>query len=146
MTAPPRLLLVGARTATRRSLGAILRSRGFVVDTASSGDQALALADERSPDLVLLHLALPDADALDVCANIREQSDVLIVAMSTGDEQAQRVAALDAGADDCVNAHFGTEELLARIRAHLRRAPRFAAARRPPPTLTAASVVRPPAR
>ncbi len=139
MASAARILLVGARTATQRGLGSVLRSRGFQVDDASSGHQALVLANERSPDLVLLHLALPDADSLDVCADIRGQSDVLIIALSTRNEEAQRVAALDAGADDCVNEHFGLEELLARIRAHLRRAPRWSSTRRKP---TAASVVR----
>ncbi len=130
MTGPARILLVDARTATRRSLGSVLRSRGFEVDSAGSGRQGLALANERSPDLVLLRLALPDVDGLEVCADIREDTGVLIIAVSTGNEEAKRVAALDAGADDCVSADFGTEELLARIRAHLRRAPRFSA--RPP--------------
>jgi two-component system KDP operon response regulator KdpE len=141
MTGPARILLVGARTEIRRSLGSILRSRGFEVDSAGSGRQALALANERSPDLVLLHLALPDVDGLEVCADIRAQTGVLIIAVSTGNEEGKRVAALDAGADDCVSAHFGTEELLARIRAHLRRAPRFAPPRRPPRAPAAASVV-----
>ncbi len=140
MTGPARILLVDARTATRRSLGSVLRSRGFEVDSAGSGRQGLALANERSPDLVLLHLALPDVDGLEVCADLREQTGVVIIAVSTGNEEAKCVAALDAGADDCVSTHFGTEELLARIRAHLRRAPRFAAPGRLPRTPAAASV------
>jgi two-component system KDP operon response regulator KdpE len=123
MTGPARILLVGLHTATQRGLGSVLRSRGFEVDSAGSGRQALALATERSPDLVLLHLALPDVDGLEVCADIREQTGVLIIAVSTRNEERLRVAALDAGADDCVDEQLGLEELLARIRAHLRRAP-----------------------
>ncbi len=142
MTGPARILLVGPRTATLRSFASVLRSRGFEVACAASGRQALALANERSPDLVLLHLALPDVDGLHVCADIREQTGVLIIAVSTGSEEAKRVAALDAGADDCVSTHFDVEELLARVRAHLRRAPRFAAPPRRPRPRAAGSVAR----
>ncbi len=123
MTRPATVLLVESRPARQKRLANVLLSRGFEVDRASSGRQALALAEQRPPDLVVLDMTLRDADGLDVCARLREESDVLIIALSSRDEEAQRVAALDAGADDCVGRHFGTEELLARIRAHLRRAP-----------------------
>jgi len=122
MSRPAAILLVDDAVSMQRAIVPLLRSRGYDVEAASGGREALALAAEHTPDLVILDLGLPDIDGLEVCSRLRERSDVPIVVISVRDTEPQKVAALDAGADDYLTKPFGPEELLARIRAALRRA------------------------
>src|ERR1700680_1943230 len=104
-----------------RSLRAALESHGYRVRTATSGPSALEACAAERPDVVLLDLALPGLDGVEVCRRLRSWSRVPILVLSARVHEAQKVQALDAGADDYVTKPFGTEELLARIRAALRR-------------------------
>ena len=122
MTDLPRILLVDDEVAIQRSVGPLLRSRGYQVDVAATGAQALELFADRTPALIVLDLGLPDVEGTEVCRRIREHSDVPIIVLSARDAEADKVNALDLGADDYVTKPFGPEELLARIRVALRRA------------------------
>lgn len=116
-----RILLIDDELPIRRAIGSLLRSRGYAVSLAGSGAEGLVLFDSDRPNLVVVDLGLPDMDGAAVCRSLRSRTDVPIVVLSVrGDEQA-KVVALDAGADDYVTKPFGPEELLARIRAGLRR-------------------------
>ena len=90
------------------------------MDTASTGDAALTQAAVRTPEAVILDLVLPDKSGVDVCRELRDWTQVPIVILSAVGEERQKVAALDAGADDYVTKPFGIDELLARLRAALR--------------------------
>jgi two-component system KDP operon response regulator KdpE len=116
-----RILVVDDEEAIVRALRTNLRARGYDVDLASTGEQALRLAAERHPDAVILDLGLPGIDGTEVIRGIRGWSDVPILILSARDREADKVAALDAGADDYVAKPFGMGELLARLRAALRR-------------------------
>jgi two-component system KDP operon response regulator KdpE len=105
-----------------RALRTSLVAHGFEVSTADTGERALALAAGELPDLIVLDLGLPDVDGVEVIARLRAWSRVPVIVLSVRDAQADKVAALDAGADDYLTKPFGVEELLARIRATLRRA------------------------
>jgi two-component system KDP operon response regulator KdpE len=105
-----------------RALRTSLVAHGYAVSTATTGEEALALAAGERPDLVVLDLGLPDLDGVEVIGRLRAWSRVPVVVLSVRDAQAEKVAALDAGADDYLTKPFGVEELLARIRATLRRA------------------------
>jgi two-component system KDP operon response regulator KdpE len=118
-----RILVVEDEGPLRLALRTSLRSRGFEVVEASSGEEALVLAAERNPDLVVLDLGLPGIDGMEALARLRSFSEAPVVVLTVRDHQADKVAALDAGADDYVTKPFDTEELLARIRAALRRRP-----------------------
>ena len=98
-----------------------LVKRGYTVSEAEDSHQALSLFQEVPVDLVLLDLVIPGLSGVDVCAWIRSRSDVPIIILSARQEEELKVAALDAGADDYVTKPFGSEELLARVRAFLRR-------------------------
>jgi len=104
--------------ALRTSLGA----HGYDVRAASTGEDALALAAAESLDVVILDLGLPDLDGTEVVKRLRTWSKVPVIVLSVRETQADKVAALDAGADDYVTKPFGMEELLARMRAAMRRA------------------------
>jgi len=121
MSRSPRILLVDDEVSIQRSLAPLLRSRGYEVDVAGTGTDALRLWRTRRPDLIVLDLGLPDIDGPEVCRQIRAESDVPIVVLSARSAEADKVAALDLGADDYVAKPFGPEELLARIRVALRR-------------------------
>lgn len=116
-----RILVVDDEPQIRRALGINLRARGYEVDLATDGAQALALAARVHPDLLVLDLGLPDIDGVDVIRGVRGWSQVPIVVLSVREQESDKVAALDAGADDFVTKPFGMDELLARIRAGLRR-------------------------
>jgi two-component system KDP operon response regulator KdpE len=119
---PQRILVVDDELQILRALRTNLRGAGYDVDTAETAEQALAGAAMRPPDAVILDLMLPDGSGTDVCRRLREWTNVPILVLSAvGDEQ-EKVAALDAGADDYVTKPFGIDELLARLRAVLRRA------------------------
>jgi two-component system KDP operon response regulator KdpE len=126
-----RVVVVEDDTALRRALRTSLRARGFDVFEVASGGEAIVLAADGSVDLVLLDLGLPDMDGLDVLRRVREFSAVPVIVLTARDRQADKVRALDEGADDYVTKPFDTEELLARMRAALRRAPNA----QPAPTL-----------
>jgi two-component system KDP operon response regulator KdpE len=121
MTPRPRILLVDDETSIQRALGPLLRTRGYDVSVAGTAADALRLFDETPPDLVVLDLGLPDLEGTEVCRRIRARSTVPIVVLSARQGEADKVEALDIGADDYVTKPFGPEELLARIRAALRR-------------------------
>jgi two-component system KDP operon response regulator KdpE len=117
----PSILMVDDDPHVVRSLRAALESHGYRVRTAVNGPTALAECASQRPDVVLLDLALPGLDGVEVCRRLRNWSRVPIVVLSARVLESQKVLALDAGADDYVTKPFGTEELLARIRAALRR-------------------------
>jgi two-component system KDP operon response regulator KdpE len=104
-----------------RSLRAALESHGYDVRAAFSGASALEACAAARPDVVLLDLAMPGLDGVEVCRRLRSWSQIPILVLSARVQEAEKVRALDAGADDYVTKPFGTEELLARIRAALRR-------------------------
>jgi two-component system KDP operon response regulator KdpE len=116
-----RVLVVDDEAAIRHALGTNLRVRGYDVDLASSGEEALDLAARHHPDLVVLDLGLPGIDGIDVVRGLRGWTNVPIVILSARGSEPDKVAALDAGADDYVAKPFGMEEFLARVRAALRR-------------------------
>jgi DNA-binding response OmpR family regulator len=117
-----RVLVVDDEAAIRRALETNLWARGYDVDLAASGEQALDLAARHHPDLVILDLGLPGLDGIDVVRGLRGWSEVPIIILSARGTEPDKVAALDAGADDYVPKPFGMHELLARVRAALRRA------------------------
>ena len=117
-----RILIVDDEPQILRALQTNLRGAGYDVDTAATAEAALAAAAMRPPHAVILDLVLPDGRGTDVCRDLRRWSSAPILVLSViGDEQ-EKVAALDAGADDYIEKPFGIEELLARLRAALRRA------------------------
>src|SRR5258707_8472358 len=117
------ILLVDAEPQLRRVMLATLTDLGDVVADAKSGEEALEKFRHESPDLVLLDLNMPGIGGLETCRAIRSGSDVPIVVLSVRNTERDKVEALDAGADDYITKPFGIQELLARIRAALRRAP-----------------------
>jgi two-component system KDP operon response regulator KdpE len=117
-----RVLAVDDEPPILRALGANLRVRGYDVDLAATGELALELAAQNPPDAVILDLGLPGISGLEVIQGLRGWTDTPIIILSAREAQSEKVAALDAGADDYVTKPFGMEELLARLRAALRRA------------------------
>jgi two-component system KDP operon response regulator KdpE len=117
------VLVVDDEPHIRRALEVNLLSRGYSVCSAASGPEALEKAAEVVPDLVVLDLGLPGLDGTAVIRELRTWSEAPIVVLSVRGEERDKVAALDAGADDYVTKPFGVEELLARLRAAERRAP-----------------------
>jgi two-component system KDP operon response regulator KdpE len=115
------ILVVDDEVAMRRTLQINLQARGFEAYLASTGEEALSLAAAISPDVVILDLGLPGISGLEVIASLREWTSVPIIVVSARDAEGSKVLALDAGADDYVTKPFGIEELLARLRAALRR-------------------------
>jgi two-component system KDP operon response regulator KdpE len=120
--ATPRILLVDDEVSIQRTVSPLLRSRGYDVEVAGTGKEALAKVAARVPDVVVLDLGLPDIEGTEVCRRIREQSDVPVLVLSARGSESDKVSALDIGADDYITKPFGPEELLARIRVILRRA------------------------
>jgi len=117
-----RVLVVDDEPQILRALAINLRARGYEVDLAPDGEQALQLAGRHHPDVVVLDLGLPGIDGVDVIRGLRGWTSVPIVVLSVRDAEQDKVAALDAGADDYVTKPFGMDELLARLRAAVRRA------------------------
>ncbi|MFI5938451.1 response regulator [Actinoplanes sp. NPDC051494] len=117
-----RILVVDDDDQLRRALRINLSARGYDVDTAADGTEALATAGRTPPDLAIVDLGLPDLDGVEVVRGLRGWTTIPIIVLSARDDQAGKVQALDAGADDYVTKPFGMDELLARIRAALRRA------------------------
>ncbi len=121
MPQPTRILLVDDEAAIQRALGPLLRSRGYEVDIAGTGKDALDIVAARPPALIVLDLRLPDLEGTEVCRRVRATSQLPIIVLSARGAEADKVQALDLGADDYVTKPFGPEELLARIRVALRR-------------------------
>ena len=118
---PARILVVDDEPNIISTVAPLLRSNGYEVVTAMSGRAAIEAHERDTPDLIVLDLGLPDIDGVDVCAAVRQSSGVPILVLSARGAEGDKVRALDAGADDYVTKPFGSEELLARIRAALRR-------------------------
>jgi two-component system KDP operon response regulator KdpE len=112
---------VDDEAAIQRTVGPLLRARGYDVQIAGTGGEALRMVADRTPDLIVLDLGLPDLEGTEVCRRLRSASTVPIVVLSARGAEADKVNALDLGADDYVTKPFGPEELLARIRVALRR-------------------------
>ena len=121
MTQVPRVLLVDDELPIQRALAPLLRSKGYDVHVAATGHDALQSFRTSAPDLIVLDLGLPDLDGIEVCRRIRCETNLPIIILSARGTEAEKVAALDIGADDYVTKPFGPEELLARIRVALRR-------------------------
>jgi two-component system KDP operon response regulator KdpE len=117
-----RVLVVDDEPQILRALQTNLRGAGYDVVTAATAQDALSAAAMRPPDAVILDLVLPDGSGIDVCRELRSWSEAPILVLSVVGDESEKVAALDAGADDYVEKPFGIDELLARLRALLRRA------------------------
>jgi two-component system, OmpR family, KDP operon response regulator KdpE len=115
-----RILVVDDERSIRRFLKASLGSQ-FVILEAASGEEALSAAASEHPDLILLDLGLPDMDGVEVTRRLREWSQIPILILSVREQEGDKIAALDAGADDYLTKPFGVGELMARLRAALRR-------------------------
>ena len=116
-----RILVVDDEPGILGGMTPLLRSRGYEVVTAMTGKAAIEAAERHQPDVVVLDLGLPDIDGVEVCRLLRDGGAMPIIVLSARGAEADKVAALDAGADDYVTKPFGNEELLARIRVALRR-------------------------
>jgi two-component system KDP operon response regulator KdpE len=116
-----RALVVDDEPAVRRFLKASLAPRGYDIREASTGQEAIQMVAHSRPDVILLDLGLPDLDGVEVTRVLREWCSVPIIILSVRDRESDKVAALDAGADDYLNKPFGLNELTARLRAALRR-------------------------
>jgi two-component system KDP operon response regulator KdpE len=121
VTQAARILLVDDELSIQRAVVPLLRSRGYDVESAGTGADALRIVASHPPDLIVLDLGLPDIEGTEVCRRVRAQSTMPIIILSARGNEADKVAALDLGADDYVTKPFGPEELLARIRVWLRR-------------------------
>jgi two-component system KDP operon response regulator KdpE len=118
-----RILVLDDETQITRVLRAALNAQGYDVLIANDPEEALLLFDEWKPDLLVTDLMMPGMTGVDVCRAIRRKSATPILVLSVRDQERSKVEALDAGADDYVTKPFNIQELLARVRAHLRRAP-----------------------
>ena len=116
-----RILVVDDETQITRVLKTTLQSQGYEVKTATDGESALDLAVDWIPDLIVTDLSMPRMTGIELCRAVRERSQVPIVVLSVREEEKSKIDALDAGADDYVTKPFSVNELLARVRANLRR-------------------------
>jgi two-component system KDP operon response regulator KdpE len=123
MTDKQRILIVDDERQITRVLSRGLTSKGYDVHVAADGEAALQTFGDWHPDLVITDLSMPNMNGLELCRRLRAFSEVPIIVLSVKGEESAKVEALDAGADDYVTKPFGIDELLARIRATLRRAP-----------------------
>jgi len=121
VTRPARILLVDDEPSIHKGLTPLLASRGYEVESAMTGHAALQTFERVPPDLIVLDLGLPDLEGGEVCRRVRTTSQVPIIVLSARGADADKIAALDQGADDYVTKPFSPEELLARIRVALRR-------------------------
>ncbi len=122
MSGTTRILVVDDEPQILRGLKIILRAAGYTVDTAETKAAALAALAARPPDALVLDLVLPDGGGVEVCRELRRFSRLPVLVLSAVGDEREKVRALDAGADDYITKPFGTDELLARLRAVLRRA------------------------
>ena len=121
MTHAPKILVADDEAPVRDFISRNLRARGYTVFEASNGVEALSLWETEAPQLLVLDVMMPRMDGLEVCRHIREESTVPIIVLTALDAETDKVAALDLGADDYLTKPFGVEEMLARVRAALRR-------------------------
>lgn len=126
-----RVLLVDDEENLRQALGYALRQEGYDVVTAEDGRRALTQFRAAQPDLVILDVMLPGIDGLEVCRRMRRESDVPIILLTARDTEVDRIVGLEIGADDHLGKPFSTRELIARVRALLRRSRRGPGAERP---------------
>lgn len=124
MNARPHLLVIDDEQQMLRALRTILGQQNYQVTTSGTGEEGLALATAAQPDIIILDLGLPDMSGVDVCKQLRVWTDLPVIVLSAHDSEAEKVAALDAGADDYLTKPFGVDELLARVRVALRHASR----------------------
>jgi len=115
------ILIVDDEPNILATVAPLLRNNSYAVLSAMTGRAALDIVERDKPDLIVLDLGLPDLDGIEVCRQVRQTSSAPIIVLSARGAEGDKVAALDAGADDYVTKPFGAEELLARIRAALRR-------------------------
>jgi len=118
-----RIIVVDDQAKIRRFMRTTLVAEGYEVDEAKTGEEALESIREMRPDLVVLDMNMPGMGGLAACRAIRKDSDIAIIMLTVRNSEGDKVAALDAGADDFVTKPFSTPELMARIRAALRRVP-----------------------
>src|ERR1700691_3220192 len=116
-----RILVVDDESQITRVLRTSLSSQGYDIRVANDGETALEIMKDWTPDLVITDLAMPNMDGLELCRCLRAKTQIPIIVLSVRGEERTKVKALDAGADDYVTKPFGIEELLARVRANLRR-------------------------
>ena len=122
-TERPRILIVDDEPGIVRALGINLKALGYQIDAAATGEEALRRAADHRPDAVILDLGLPGIEGIDVIRGLRGWTSIPIIVLSVRDAEREKIAALDAGADDYVTKPFGMGELFARLRAALRREP-----------------------
>ncbi len=120
MSNPIHILVIDDEPQILRALKTILTAKQFRVSTAACGEEGLALAAAEQPDLIILDMSLPDMDGVQVCKELRTWTETPIIILSVRDGEKDKVAALDAGADDYLTKPFGIEELLARVRVAFR--------------------------
>jgi two-component system, OmpR family, KDP operon response regulator KdpE len=118
-----RILVIDDEAQITRVLRTALSAQGYDVRTANDVEEGLVLFDEWPPDLVMTDLMMPGLSGVDLCQRVRKKGSTPIIVLSVRDQERTKVEALDAGADDYVTKPFNVQELLARVRAHLRRAP-----------------------
>jgi two-component system KDP operon response regulator KdpE len=118
-----RILVVDDEPQITRVLRPSLSSQGYDIRVANDGETALEIMKDWTPDLVITDLSMPNMDGLELCRRLRVSTQIPIIVLSVRGEEKTKVQALDAGADDYVTKPFGIEELLARVRANLRRVP-----------------------
>ena len=116
-----RVLIIDDERAIRRFLRTVLEAHGYQVIEAGRGQEGLTAIAQQRPDLVILDLGLPDADGIEVARRMREWSEIPIIVLSVREQESDKIAALDAGADDYLTKPFGAGELMARLRAAMRR-------------------------
>src|SRR5580704_12630812 len=119
----PHILVVDDEPQITRVLRTSLSAQGYEIRVANDGETALEIAKDFAPDLVITDLAMPNMNGIELCRHLRQVSQVPILVLSVRGEERSKVEALDSGADDYITKPFSTAELLARIRAALRRAP-----------------------
>ena len=132
MSVQARVLIVDDEPQIRRVMKTALAAHGYEVYEAKTGEEALGALRESSPDLVLLDMNMPGMGGMAACRELRAVSDVAIIVLSVRDGERDKIAALDAGADDYITKPFSVNELLARIRANLRRLPNQSEQSQPP--------------
>ena len=123
MPDPPHILVVDDEPQITRVLRTSLSAQGYDIRVANSGDMALEIMKDWAPSLIITDLSMPSVDGIELCRRVRAVSQIPILVLSVRDQERQKVEALDAGADDYITKPFGMNELLARVRANLRRVP-----------------------
>ncbi len=138
---PDKILIVEDEPALQETLAYNLARQGYLTETAADGPAALEAARRFLPDLILLDLMLPGLDGIEVCRILRQETSIPIIMLTARDDEIDRIIGLEIGADDYVTKPFSIRELLARIKAHLRRA-RLDQAAQQAPAAPAADVLR----